>query len=226
MSISNFAKIKVENPFLTLRFKGIGKVYGLILRFLTLLTRKGRWIFTCFFILFWRCFVISNKDLMINEEIRDKEVRVIGANGDQLGVMNSKEALNIAEQNGMDLVKIAPQATPPVCKIMDYGKYKFELAKRDRETKKNQKVVNIKEIRLSPSIDTNDFNTKVNHTLKFLKSGDKVKITVRFRGREVNHSSLGKVLLDKFAEAIEDVAVVEKNAKLEGKNMFMVIAPK
>ena len=226
MSISNFAKIKVENPFLTLRFKGIGKVYGLILRFLTLLTRKGRWIFTCFFILFWRCFVISNKDLMINEEIRDKEVRVIGANGDQLGVMSSKEALNIAEQNGMDLVKIAPQATPPACKIMDYGKYKFELAKRDRETKKNQKVVNIKEIRLSPSIDTNDFNTKVNHTLKFLKSGDKVKITVRFRGREVNHSSLGKVLLDKFAEAIEDVAVVEKNAKLEGKNMFMVIAPK
>ena len=226
MSISNFAKIKVENPFLTLRFKGIGKVYGLILRFLTLLTRKGRWIFTCFFILFWRCFVISNKDLMINEEIRDKEVRVIGANGDQLGVMSSKEALNIAEQNGMDLVKIAPQATPPVCKIMDYSKYKFELAKRDRETKKNQKVVNIKEIRLSPSIDTNDFNTKVNHTLKFLKSGDKVKITVRFRGREVNHSSLGKVLLDKFAEAIEDVAVVEKNAKLEGKNMFMVIAPK
>ena len=226
MSISNFAKIKVENPFLTLRFKGIGKVYGLILRFLTLLTRKGRWIFTCFFILFWRCFVISNKDLMINEEIRDKEVRVIGANGDQLGVMSSKEALNIAEQNGMDLVKIAPQATPPVCKIMDYGKYKFELAKRDRETKKNQKVVNIKEIRLSPSIDTNDFNTKVNHTLKFLKSGDKVKITVRFRGREVNHSSLGKVLLDKFAEAIEDVAMVEKNAKLEGKNMFMVIAPK
>ena len=163
---------------------------------------------------------------MINEEIRDKEVRVIGANGDQLGVMSSKEALNIAEQNGMDLVKIAPQATPPVCKIMDYGQYKFELAKRDRETKKNQKVVNIKEIRLSPSIDTNDFNTKVNHTLKFLKSGDKVKITVRFRGREVNHSSLGKVLLDKFAEAIEDVAVVEKNAKLEGKNMFMVIAPK
>lgn len=217
---------KVENPFLTLRFKGIGKVYGFVSRLLTLFARKGRWIFTCFFILFWRCFVISNKDLMINEEIRDKEVRVIGANGDQFGVMSSKEALKIAEQNGMDLVKIAPQATPPVCKIMDYGKYKFELAKRDRETKKNQKVVNIKEIRLSPSIDTNDFNTKVNHTLKFLKSGDKVKITVRFRGREVNHSSLGKVLLDKFAEAIEEVAVVEKNAKLEGKNMFMVIAPK
>ncbi|MCI5970482.1 MAG: translation initiation factor IF-3 [Clostridia bacterium] len=163
---------------------------------------------------------------MINEEIRDKEVRVISSDGEQLGVMSSKEALNIAEQKGMDLVKIAPQATPPVCKIMDYGKYKFELAKRDRETKKNQKVVNIKEIRLSPSIDTNDFNTKVNHTLKFLKSGDKVKVTVRFRGREVNHSSLGKVLLDKFADAINEVAVVEKNAKLEGKNMFMVIAPK
>ena len=163
---------------------------------------------------------------MINEEIRDKEVRVISSDGEQLGVMSSKEALNIAEQKGMDLVKIAPQATPPVCKIMDYGKYKFELAKRDRETKKNQKVVNIKEIRLSPSIDTNDFNTKVNHTLKFLKSGDKVKVAVRFRGREVNHSSLGKVLLDKFADAINEVAVVEKNAKLEGKNMFMVIAPK
>ena len=163
---------------------------------------------------------------MINEEIRDKEVRVISSDGEQLGVMSSKEALNIAEQKGMDLVKIAPQATPPLFKIMDYGKYKFELAKRDRETKKNQKVVNIKEIRLSPSIDTNDFNTKVNHTLKFLKSGDKVKVTVRFRGREVNHSSLGKVLLDKFADAINEVAVVEKNAKLEGKNMFMVIAPK
>lgn len=163
---------------------------------------------------------------MINEEIRDKEVRVIGNNGDQLGVMSAKEALNIAEQNGFDLVKIAPQATPPVCKIMDYGKYKFELAKRDRETKKNQKVVNIKEIRLSPSIDTNDFNTKVNHAVKFIKSGDKVKVTVRFRGREVNHSSLGATLLEKFSEAISEVAVVEKGAKLEGKNMSMVIAPK
>lgn len=163
---------------------------------------------------------------MINEEIRDKEVRVIGNNGDQLGVMSAKEALNIAEQNGFDLVKIAPQATPPVCKIMDYGKYKFELAKRDRETKKNQKVVNIKEIRLSPSIDTNDFNTKVNHAVKFIKSGDKVKVTVRFRGREVNHSSLGATLLEKFSETISEVAVVEKGAKLEGKNMSMVIAPK
>ena len=163
---------------------------------------------------------------MINDEIRDREVRLIGSDGSQLGIVPLDVALEKAMEAGVDLVKIAPQAKPPVCKIMDYGKYKFELAKRDRETKKNQKVVNIKEIRLSPSIDTNDFNTKVNHTLKFLKSGDKVKITVRFRGREVNHSSLGKVLLDKFAEAIEDVAVVEKNAKLEGKNMFMVIAPK
>ena len=174
----------------------------------------------------WRCLPISKKEIQINEEIRDKELRIIGSDGQQLGIMSAKEALDLAEQKNLDLVKIAPQSNPPVCKIMDYGKYKFELAKRDRETKKNQKVVNIKEIRLSPSIDTNDFNTKVNHTLKFLKSGDKVKITVRFRGREVNHSSLGKVLLDKFAEAIEDVAVVEKNAKLEGKNMFMVIAPK
>lgn len=163
---------------------------------------------------------------MINEEIKDKEVRVIGNDGDQLGVMSAKEALDLADKHGLDLVKIAPQATPPVCKIMDYGKYKFELAKRDRETRKNQKVVNVKEIRLSPSIDTNDFNTKVNHAVKFIKSGDKVKVTVRFRGREVNHSSLGTTLLEKFAEAISEVAVVEKGAKLEGKNMSMVIAPK
>ena len=181
--------------------------------------------FICFFINFWRCSTIG-KELLINDEIRAAEVRVIGSDGSQLGVMSGKEAKRLAYEKDLDLVEIAPQGKPPVCKIMDYGTYKVELAKRDRETKKNQKVVNIKEIRLSPSIDTNDFNTKVNHTLKFLKSGDKVKITVRFRGREVNHSSLGKVLLDKFAEAIEDVAVVEKNAKLEGKNMFMVIAPK
>ena len=163
---------------------------------------------------------------MINEEIKDREVRVIDSDGSQLGVISLRDALDKAELRSMDLVKIAPQATPPVCKIMDYGKYKFELAKRDREAKKNQKIVNLKEIRVSPSIDTNDFNTKVNHTLKFLKSGDKVKITVRFRGREVNHSSLGRELLNKFAVAIEEYAVVEKGAKLEGKNMSIVVAPK
>ena len=163
---------------------------------------------------------------MINEEIRDKEVRVIGSDGSQMGVMNLNAALDAAANQNLDLVKIAPQATPPVCKIMDYGKYKFELAKRDREAKKNQKVVNIKEIRISPSIDTNDFNTKVNHAVKFIKSGDKVKVTVKFRGREVHHSSLGLNLLEKFAEVIEEVAIVEKKPKLEGRNMSMVVAPK
>ncbi len=163
---------------------------------------------------------------MINEQIRDKEVRVIGSDGSQMGVMNLNAALDAAANQSLDLVKIAPQATPPVCKIMDYGKYKFELAKRDREAKKNQKVVNIKEIRISPSIDTNDFNTKVNHAVKFIKSGDKVKVTVKFRGREVHHSSLGLNLLEKFAEVIEEVAIVEKKPKLEGRNMSMVVAPK
>lgn len=163
---------------------------------------------------------------MINEEIKDKEVRVINYDGEQLGVMSASDALNRAAKENLDLVKIAPQAVPPVCKIMDYGKYKFELAKRDREAKKNQKVVNIKEIRITPSIDTNDFNTKVNHTIKFIKSGDKVKVTVKFRGREVNHSSLGLSLLEKFAEVIEEVAIIEKKPKLEGKNMSMVVAPK
>jgi translation initiation factor IF-3 len=163
---------------------------------------------------------------MINEEIKDKEVRVINYDGEQLGVMSASDALNIAAKENLDLVKIAPQAVPPVCKIMDYGKYKFEIAKRDREAKKNQKIVNIKEIRITPSIDTNDFNTKVNHTIKFIKSGDKVKVTVKFRGREVNHSSLGLSLLEKFAEVIEEVAIIEKKPKLEGKNMSMVVAPK
>lgn len=163
---------------------------------------------------------------MINEEIKDKEVRVINFDGSQLGVMSSADALDKAANQNLDLVKIAPQAVPPVCKIMDYGKYKFELAKRDREAKKNQKVVNIKEIRITPSIDTNDFNTKVNHAIKFIKSGDKVKVTVKFRGREVNHSSLGLSLLEKFAEVIEEVAIIEKKPKLEGKNMSMVVAPK
>ncbi len=163
---------------------------------------------------------------MINEEIKDKEVRVINYDGEQLGVMSASDALNKAAKENLDLVKIAPQAVPPVCKIMDYGKYKFEIAKRDREAKKNQKVVNIKEIRITPSIDTNDFNTKVNHAIKFIKSGDKVKVTVKFRGREVNHSSLGLSLLEKFAEVIEEVAIIEKKPKLEGKNMSMVVAPK
>lgn len=157
--------------------------------------------------------------------IRDNELRVISADGEQLGVMDAREALRLAIEKGLDLVKIAPTADPPVCKIMDYGKYKFDLAKREKENRKNQKVVNIKEVQLSPSIDTNDFNTKVRQAMKFLKSGDKVRVKVRFRGRELSHSEIGKDLLDRFAEAVKEVGNVEKPAKLEGRNMIMFLGP-
>jgi translation initiation factor IF-3 len=163
---------------------------------------------------------------MINEEIRDKEIRLIDSDGSQLGIMSAKEAQRLANSKNMDLVKIAPQANPPVCRVMDYGKYKFELAKKEKEAKKNQHVVSIKEVRISPSIDEHDFNTKVNNAIKFLKSGDKVKVTVRFRGREVHHSSLGETLLQRFADRVSEVGTVEKRPKLEGKNMAMFIAPK
>lgn len=164
--------------------------------------------------------------MLINEEIRDKEVRLIDFDGTQLDIVSIDVAMNKAEERGMDLVKIAPQAKPPVCKIMDYGKYRFEMAKREKEARKNQKIVSIKEIKMSPSIDVHDFDTKVNHTKKFLSSGDKVKITVRFRGRELHHTQLGFELLAKFADAISESGSVEKNAKLEGRNMTMTVAPK
>ena len=170
--------------------------------------------------------IVISKDLQINEEIRDKEVRVVGADGGQLGVMSAAEALDLADSKGLDLVKIAPQAEPPVCKIMDYGKYKFELAKKDKESKKNQKVINIKEVQLSPSIDTNDFNTKCNHAIRFLKNGDKVKVTVRFRGREVTHSEIGETLLNRFAEQAGEYGNVDRAPKLEGRNMTMFLMPK
>lgn len=163
---------------------------------------------------------------MINEEIRDKEIRVIGNDGAQLGIMSASEALDIAAKRNLDLVKISPQANPPVCKIMDYGKYRFEMAKREKENRKNQKVVNIKEVKLSPSIDTHDFETKLKAAVKFLGSGDKVKVTVRFRGREVQHSKMGEELLQRFCDGIGDAGVVEKKPKLEGKNMAMVVSPK
>lgn len=163
--------------------------------------------------------------MLINEQIREKEVRVVSADGEQLGVMTSKDALELAESKGLDLVNIAPGAKPPVCKIMDYGKYKFELQKREKLNRKNQKVVNIKEVQLSPSIDTNDFNTKCNHAKRFLKSGDKVKVCVRFRGRELTHSELGEALLKRFAEQCTDEGTVERPAKLEGRNMTMFLAP-
>lgn len=163
---------------------------------------------------------------MINEEIRDKEVRLIGSNGEQLGIVSSAEAQRLADENNLDLVKIAPQAKPPVCKIMDYGKHKFELAKREKENRKNQKVSNVKEVRLTPNIDDHDFNTKLNQAMKFLKSGDKVKVSVRFRGREITHSSLGRDLLIRFRDGVEEVGVSDKDIKMEGRNMAMVLSPK
>lgn len=174
----------------------------------------------------WRCFIIGKLEHQINEEIRDKELRVIGANGDQLGIMSSAEALRLAEEKELDLVKIAPNAVPPVCKIMDYGKFRFEQLKKEKEAKKNQRVVEVKEIRMSPSIDTNDLNTKVKNAVKFLKDGNRVKVTVRFRGREMAHTSLGEVLLKQFGENCAEVATVEKGAKLEGRNMSMFLSPK
>ena len=164
--------------------------------------------------------------MLINDEIREKEVRLIDSDGSQLGILSIDDARQKAENKGMDLVLIAPQAKPPACKIMDYGKYKFELAKHDKENRKNQKVISVKEIRLSPSIDNHDFETKANHVKKFLASGERVKITVRFRGREVHHSDLGKQLLDRFKDLLSEVGVVDKPAKLEGKNMSMVVSPK
>ncbi len=175
---------------------------------------------------FWRCLGIAKQELMINEEIKDKEVRLIGPDGAQLGVVSSKEALAMADEHNLDLVKIAPQAKPPVCRIMDYGKYKFELAKREKEQRKNQKVIDIKEVRLSPNIDEHDFNTKVNQGIKFLKSGDKVKVSVRFRGREITHSASGKELLLRVKDQMAEYGVVEKDIKLEGRSMAMFVSPK
>ncbi|MGN1316267.1 MAG: translation initiation factor IF-3 [Acutalibacteraceae bacterium] len=175
--------------------------------------------------MFWRCLGIS-KENQINEEIRDKEVRVISADGEQVGVMSAKDALALAEKSNLDLVKIAPNAVPPVCKIMDYGKFKFEQAKREKEAKKKQKVIDIKEVRLSLNIDTGDFNTKVNHALRFLKDGDKVKVSIRFRGREMAHTENGITIMQRFAEACSENGSVEKAAKLEGRQMLMFLVPK
>ena len=163
---------------------------------------------------------------MINEQIRDKEVRLIGENGEQLGIVSSKEALRMAEEAELDLVKIAPKAEPPVCKIIDYGKYKYEMVRKEKEAKKKQKTVELKEIRMSPNIDTNDLNTKINSAKKFLTKGDRVKVTLRFRGREMAHMQQIKGILDEFAKAVEEIAAVEKAPKVEGRNMSIVLAKK
>ena len=163
---------------------------------------------------------------MINEQIRDKEVRLIGVDGEQLGIVSSKEAQRLADEAGLDLVKIAPTAKPPVCKIIDYGKYRYEQARKEKEAKKKQKTIELKEIRLSPNIDTNDLNTKINSAKKFIEKGNKVKVTLRFRGREMAHMNQSKYILDDFAESLADVAVVEKAPKVEGRSIGMVLAEK
>ena len=174
----------------------------------------------------WRCFGISKVQHQLNEEITDKEIRLIGENGEQLGIVSGEEALRTAEEQGLDLVKISPQATPPVCKLMNYGKYKFEQSKREKEARKNQHVVEIKEIRMSPGIDTNDLNVKMRNAMKFLKEGNRVKVTVRFRGREMAHTDIGEQLLIRFGEGCAEVANVDKKPKLDGRFMTLFLSPK
>lgn len=163
---------------------------------------------------------------MINEQIKDKEVRLIGQDGEQLGIMSAREAMKIAVEAELDLVKIAPMAKPPVCKIIDYGKYKYELVRKEKEAKKKQKTVEVKEIRLSPNIEANDLNTKINAAKKFISKGNKVKVTLRFRGREMAHVQNSKHILDDFAEELSDIAMVEKAPKMEGRSMSIVLAEK
>lgn len=167
-----------------------------------------------------------SKQHLINEEIREKEIRLVGSDGEQLGIMSSVQALEIADSKQLDLVMIAPQAKPPVCKLMEYGKYLYEVQKREKEARKNQRVINIKEVRISPNIEEHDLNVKAKNAGKFLKDGDKVKITVRFRGREADYSHFGEELLKQFADKLQDVGVIEKKPLLEGRNMTMVISPK
>ena len=163
---------------------------------------------------------------MINEEIRDREVRVVDQNGEQLGVMSSRDALALAEQRQLDLVKIAPQARPPVCKLMDYGKYRFEQSKKEREFRKNQKVITVKEVRLSATIEDHDVDVKFKNAVKFLKDGNKVKVTIRFRGRQITHSEIGRQVMTEFAERIKEYGTVDKAPQIEGRNMSMFISPR
>ena len=165
-------------------------------------------------------------ELMINEQIRDREIRLIGEDGEQLGIMSARDAMKLAREANLDLVKIAPTAKPPVCKIIDYGKYRYEQARRETEARKKQKTIEVKEIRLSPNIDTNDLNTKVNQARKFVSGGNKVKVAVRFRGRELAHTAVGKTILEDFAQKLSDIAVIDKPAKLEGKSMVMFLVEK
>ena len=179
---------------------------------------------TLFYINVWRCSTIS--ELMINEQIRDREVRVISESGEQLGIMSSKDALKLAKEAELDLVKIAPTAKPPVCKIIDYGKYRYELARKEKEAKKKQKTIEIKEVRLSPNIDVNDLNTKVNSAKKLISKGNKFKVSLRFRGIEMAHMQASRHILEDFAKELEDVAVIDKPIKQEGRSLTMFLTEK
>ncbi len=185
-----------------------------------------RYVHSLFLRILWRCYPIAAQDHLLNEDIKAPEVRLISETGEQLGLMSAEEALRIAVEKEMDLVMIAPGSKPPVCKIMDYGKYRFEQAKREKEAKKNQRVIEIKEIRMSPSIGDNDFNTKLRAGQKFLAEGNRLKVTIRFRGREMAHTNIGEQLLKDFAAKCSDVANMDKNPKLEGRNMSMFLSPK
>ena len=173
-----------------------------------------------------RCLTIASQELLINEEIRDKEVRLVDENGEQQGIVTIDVAMRMADEAGLDLVKISPMAVPPVCKIMDYGKYRFEQSKREKEQRKNQKVIEIKEIRLSATIDTRDMEVKAKAAIKFLQNKDKVKVSIRFRGRQAKHGDIGLDVMDAFYEMVKDYAAVDKPAKQEGRNMFMILTSK
>ena len=173
----------------------------------------------------WRCPTIS-KELSINDQIRDKELRIISETGEQLGIMSAREAQILANGKNLDLVKISPNAKPPVCKIMDYGKYKYEQARKEKEAKKKQKTIAVKEIRLRPGIESNDLNTKANNAIKFLKKGDKVKVELRFRGRELGHKDIGKEVMLKFIEIVKEFGEPVKAPAFEGNNMVVIIDPK
>jgi len=182
-------------------------------------------VFAALLFFYRRCFSISN-DLRINEEIRIREVRVTSASGEQLGIMATRDALHMAEEQHLDLVEVAPKAKPPVCRIMDFGKYRYEQQKRDKEAKKKQKVITIKEVKLRPNIEQHDFDVKLKNAIRFVQEGNKVKVTIMFRGRELSHPELGREVLQRVAAELKDSVSIERDAKLEGKNMIMILAPK
>jgi translation initiation factor IF-3 len=184
---------------------------------------KSGWILPALIFILWRCVPI--KELMINEQIRDRELRVIGQDGEQLGIMSRDKAMALAEQQELDLALIAPTGKPPVAKLMDYGKYRFEAAKQEREARKNQKVVDLKEVRLSATIEEHDMNVKAKNAIKFLKGGDKVKVSIRFRGRQLSHTEVGLTVMKAFLEIVKDVATVERQPRVEGRQMIMILAP-